>query len=147
MASERKINYKRFLLPVVFVVLLILTIILNRQAFGRDKEALGTEVSVEVTEIKTQSTGLNPGSLIVTVSYQGEEYRLHGVPSNAHFVMENSKKLHSTVSAKLYNGKMYYDSTSIYLLADKLYYASLAATFLVFILMIAPAFGIKLNGS
>ncbi|MCI8600355.1 MAG: hypothetical protein HFE45_02000 [Oscillospiraceae bacterium] len=129
---------KKFLLPVVFAILLLLTIFLHQQAFSQDKDALGTDVSVKVTEIKTGGSRLNPGSLRVTVSYQGEEYRLYGVPSGAHFVMENSKKYRSTVSAVLYDGKMYYDSTSIKLLSDKLYYAALAATFIVFVLICAP---------
>ena len=133
-----KAKYKKILLPIIFVLLLILTIFLNRQAFGQDKEALGEEVSVRVTEIKTGGSRLNPGSLRVMVSYQGEEYKLNGVPSGAHFVMENSKKYRSTVSAVFYDGKMYYDSSCIHLLADKLYYAALAATFLVFVLICAP---------
>lgn len=97
-----------------------------------DKEALGTDVYVRVTDIKTKSGGLDSGSLVVTVSYQGEEYRLYGVPSSAHFVMKNSKNYRSSICARLYNGKMYYDSTSIHLLVDKLYYAFLAATVLAF---------------
>lgn len=123
------------LLPVVFIILLVITIFLNQKAFNQDKEALGTEVYVRVTDIRTNSGGVNPGALVVTVSYQGKEYKLNGVPSNAHFVMENSRKYQSEISAKLYNGKLYYDSTSIYLLADKIYYAFLAATFLVFCIM------------
>lgn len=132
MSPEKKIQIKKFLVPAAFIILLTITIFLRQKAFGQDKEALATEVSVRVVDIKTKSSGLNPGSLVVTVSYRGEEYRLHGVPSDAHFVMENSRKYRSTVSAKLYNGKLYYDAASILLLEDKLYYAFLAATFLVF---------------
>ena len=80
---------------------------------------------------------MNPGGLKVTVSYQGEDCRLHGVPANAQFVMENSRAYGTAVSAVLYRGKLYYDSASIYLWSDKLYYAALAGTFLVFILMFA----------
>lgn len=135
MNSHKKINYKNLILPVAFVILLILTIYFRQNAFNQDKEDLGTEVYVKVIDVKTKSSGLNPGALLVTVSYQGEEYRLHGVPSSDHFVMENSRKYGSTISAKLYNGKLYYNSVSIYLLSDKLYFAFLAATFLVFCLM------------
>lgn len=137
MDSGKKNNGRRLLLPVAFVVLLALTIFLRQRAFGQDKEALGKDVSVEVTEVKAKSSGLNPGKLMVTVTYQGEDCRLYGVPSGARFAMENSKKYHSAVGAKLYNKKLYYDSASINRLADKLYYAALAATFLVFILMLA----------
>lgn len=136
MSSQKKIQYRKFLLPAAFIILLVITIFLHQRAFGQDKEALATEVSVRVVDIKVKSGGLNSGSLIVTVSYRDEEYRLHGVPSNAHFVMENSMKYRSTISAKLYNGKLYYDAASIHLLADKLYYAFLAATFLVFCYMV-----------
>lgn len=142
MGSGKKIDYRKWLFPVVFVVLLALTVVLHQWAFSQDKEALGTDVHVRVTEIKANGTGLNPGGLNVTVSYQGESYRLHGVPSSAHFVMENSRKYHSTISARLYNGKLYYDSSSIRLLSDKLYYASLAATFFVFVLMFGKKAGI-----
>lgn len=51
------------------------------------------------------------------VKLMGETYKLQGVLSSAHFVMENSLKYRSTIKAKLYNGKMYYDSTSIYQLS------------------------------
>ena len=125
------------MLPVVFVVLLILTIIFHQQAYNQDKEALGTIVSVKVIDVKTKSSGFSPGGLDVTVSYQGEAYKLQGVPSSAHFVMKNSKTYHSTISVKLYNGKLYYDSANIHLLVDKIYYAFLAATFLVFVLIFA----------
>lgn len=137
MDSGKKNNGRRLLLPAAFVVLLALTIFLRQRAFGQDKEALGKDVSVKVTEVKAKSSGLNPGKLMVTVFYQGEECRLYGVPSGAWSAMESSKKYHSAVGAKLYNKKLYYDSASISRLADKLYYASLAATFLVFILMLA----------
>ncbi|MDE6673749.1 MAG: hypothetical protein K2K19_02910 [Acetatifactor sp.] len=132
----KKINFKNLRLPIVFIILLVITIILHQKAFSVDKEALGTEVYVRVVDIKTKSGGLDSGSLLVTVSYQGEEYRLHGVPSSAHFVMKNSMNFRSSISATLYNGKLYYDSTSIYLLTDKLYYAFLVATFLVFCTMV-----------
>ncbi len=135
MHSNKKINYKDLLLPVVFILLLVITIIFHQKAFSQNKEALGTEVSVKVIDIKTKSQGLNPGGLAVTVSYRGEKYKLYGVPSNAHFIMENSKKYGSTISVKLYSGKLYYDSASIKLLSDKLYYAFLLATLLVFSLM------------
>lgn len=141
MDSRKERNYDK-LLPIFFVVLLVLTVVFRQQAFGQDKEALGTWVSVRVTEVKVNSAGLNPGGLNVTVSYQGETYKLHGVPSSAHFVMENSLKYRSTIKAKLYDGKMYYDSTSIYQLSDKLYYAFLAATFFVFVLMFGKRAGI-----
>lgn len=135
--SSKKIPFKKLLTTVVFILLLILlliiTIFLHQKAFSRDKEALATEVPVRVVDIKTKSSGLNPGSLVVTVSYQGEKYRLHGVPSNAHFSMENSRKLRIKISAKLYNGKLYYDAASILLLDDILYYAFLAATYILFI--------------
>ena len=137
-----KINYKKLALPAAFVVLLVLTIVFHRQAFSQDKETLGTEVHVKVTDIKVRSGKLNPGGLNVTVSYQGEKYKLNGVPSGAHFAMKNSKTYGSTVSAILYNGKMYYDSTSIFLPADKIYYASLAAAFVVFVLMFGQWSGI-----
>lgn len=132
MSSQKKFQFKKLLAPAVLIILLVLTIFFRQKAFSQDKEALATEVSVRVVDIKTKSSGLDSGSLVVTVSYQGEEYRLHGVPSDAHFVMENSRRYRSTVSAKLYDGKLYYDATSILLLEDKLYYAFLAATFLVF---------------
>ena len=141
MDSGKKIDYNK-LLPVVFVVLLVLTIVFHRQAFGQDKEALGTWVSVRVTDVRVNATGLNPGGLNVTVSYQGDTYKLHGVPSSAQFVMENSIKYRSTVDAKLYEGKLYYDSTSIHPLSDKIYFAFLAATFVVFILMFGKRAGI-----
>lgn len=86
---SKMIPYKKFLVPAVFIILLIITIItifLHQKAFGQDKEALATEVSVRVVDNKIKSSGLNAGSLVVTVSYQGEEYRLHIVPSSAHFV-------------------------------------------------------------
>ncbi len=137
MDSDKKFNYKSFLLPAVFVVLLILTVIFHKQAYSQDKEALGEEVFVDVLEMKTNSSGLNPGGLNVTVSYQGRTSRLRGVPSSAQFVMENSMTYHRSVSAKLYDGKLYYDSASIFLLSDQLYYGALAATFFVFILMFA----------
>lgn len=124
----KKINFKSLRLPAVFIILLVITIFLYQKASSVDKEALGTDVYVRVTDIKTKSGGLDSGSLVVTVSYQGEEYRLYGVPSSAHFVMKNSKNYRSSIRARLYNGKMYYDATSIHLLADKLYYAFLAAT-------------------
>lgn len=136
MKSGKKIDYKKFLTPIVFILLLVITVILNQKAFNQDKEALGTEVYVKVIDIKTKSQGLNPGGLVVTVSYKGEEYRLQGVPSSAHFVMENSRKYGSEIKAVLYNGKLYYDSSSIKLLSDKLYYAFLLATLLVFSYMI-----------
>lgn len=142
MSPQKKIPYKKFLLPVIFIILLVVTFFLHQKAFGQDKEALATEVSVRVVDVKIKSGGLNSGSLVVTVSYQGEEYKLHGVPSSAHFVMENSMKFRSTVSAKLYNGKMYYDAASIHLLADKLYYVSLAATFFVFSYMVCHKMGV-----
>ena len=41
MRSEKKLGVKRLLLPVLFVILLVLTIILRQQAFGQDKETLG----------------------------------------------------------------------------------------------------------
>lgn len=126
-----KFDYKKLRLPVIFIILLIITIFLHQKAFNVDKEALGTDVYVRVTDIKIKSGGLDSGKLIVTVSYQGEEYRLYGVPSSAHFVMKNSKNFRSSISAKLYNGKLYYDAASINLLADKLYYAFLGATVLV----------------
>ena len=128
----KKINFKNLRLPAVFIILLVITISLYQKASSVDKEALGTDVYVRVTDIKTKSGGLDSGSLVVTVSYQGEEYRLYGVPSSAHFVMKNSKNYRSSIRARLYNGKMYYDSTSIHLLADTLYYAFLAATVLAF---------------
>ncbi len=131
MKSGKKIDYEKLRLPVAFIILLLITIVLYQIAFSVDKEALGTEVNVKVTDIKIKSGGLNAGSLAVTVSYQGEEYRLHGVPSNAHFIMENSRKYGNTIKVKLYNGKMYYDSVNIHLFADKLYYASLLATIVV----------------
>ena len=124
----KKINFKNLRLPAVFIILLVITIILHQKAFSVDKEALGTDVYVRVTDIKTKSGGLDSGSLVVTVSYQGEKYRLYGVPSSAHFVMKNSKNYRSSIRVRLYNGKMYYDATSIFLLADKLYYAFLIAT-------------------
>ena len=145
MRSEKKLGVKRLLLPVLFVILLVLTIILRQQAFGQDKETLGSTVSVKVTDIRVNAGGLNPGGLKVTVSYQGEDCRLHGVPANAQFVMENSRAYGTAVSAVLYRGKLYYDSASIYLWSDKLYYAALAGTFLVFILMFAK-FKEKLQG-
>lgn len=83
---SKMIPYKKFLVPAVFIILLIITIFLHQKAFGQDKEALATEVSVRVVDIIIKSSGLNTGSLVVTVSYQGEEYRLHIVPSSAHFV-------------------------------------------------------------
>ena len=132
----KKINYKNLRLPVIFILLLVVTIILHQKASGVDKDALGTEVYVRVVDIKAKSGGLDSGSLIVTVSYQGEEYRLYGVPSSAHFVMKNSKNYRSSIGAILYDGKLYYDSASISLPADKLYYAFLAATFLVFCMMV-----------
>lgn len=136
MNSNKKIDFKKYSLPVAFVILLVISVLLNRITFGQDKEALGTEVDVRVVDVKTRSTGLNPGGLRVTVSYKGEEYELHGVPSNAHFVMENSRKYRSTVSAILYNGKMYYGASSIQLWTDKIYYASLLATLFVFSAMV-----------
>lgn len=141
MDSPKKINYDKFL-PVIFVVLLVLTIVFHRQAFGQDKEAMGTSVSVKVTDVRTNSTGLNPGGLDVTVTYQGKTYKLQGVPSGAHFVMENSMKYQSTIDAKLYKGKLYYDSTSIRTLSDKIYFAFLVATFFVFVLMFGKRAGI-----
>lgn len=136
MKSGKKDRLQKILTPIVFILLLVITVILNQKAFNQDKEALGTEVYVKVIDIKTKSQGLNPGGLVVTVSYKGEEYRLHGVPSSAHFVMENSRKYGSEIKAVLYNGKLYYDSSSIKLLSDKLYYAFLLATLLVFSYMI-----------
>ena len=109
---------------------------------GQDKEAMGTSVSVKVTDVRTNSTGLNPGGLDVTVTYQGKTYKLQGVPSGAHFVMENSMKYQSTIDAKLYKGKLYYDSTSIRTLSDKIYFAFLVATFFVFVLMFGKRAGI-----
>ena len=135
MDTGKKVNLKDWVLPAVLVVLLVLTVILHQRAYSQDKESLGTKVHVRVTEVKTGASKLNPGGLKVTVSYQGEAHRLHGVPSSAHFVMKNSKNYRSTVGAILYDGKLYYDYTSIHLLADKLYYAALAATFLVFVLI------------
>ena len=135
MNTDKKIKYKRILLPVAFVALLILTIVLHQWAYSQDKEALGTDVRVKVTDVKVNGGGLNPGGLKVTVSYKGESYRLKGVPSSDQFFMENSRKYHTTVSAKLYDGKIYYNSTSIMLLSDKLYFASLAATFTIFCIM------------
>lgn len=142
MNSGKKIQVKNLLLPMVFVVFLVLTIVFRGQAYGRDKEMLGTDVSVEVVEVRTNSAGLNPGGVDVTVSYQGEEYKLHGVPSGARFEMENSKNYHSSVSAKLYNDKLYYDAASINLVSDKLYYACLAVTFVSFIILFARWRGI-----
>lgn len=135
MNTDKKIKYKRILLPVAFVALLILTIVLHQWACSQDKEALGTDVRVKVTDVKVNGSGLNPGGLKVTVSYNGESYRLKGVSSSDHFFMENSRKYHTTVSAKLYDGKLYYNSTSIMLLSDKLYFASLAVTFAIFCIM------------
>lgn len=142
MGTNKKINYRKWALPAVFMVLLALTIVFHQWAFSQDKEALGTDVHVKVTEIRANGGGLNPGGLNVTVSYQGEKYRLRGVPSSAHFVMENSRKYRSTICARLYNGKLYYASSSISLLSDKLYYTSLAATFFVFVLMFGKSAGI-----
>lgn len=136
MDSGKKFNYKKLLLPAAFVVLLLLTIFLKKQADLQDKEALGTEVYVRVTEIRTGGSKFNPGGLNVTVSYKGEAYKLHGVPSNAHFKMKNSKNYHSDISAVLYNGELYYDSTCIHPLAEKFYFASLAAAYFTFILLI-----------
>lgn len=131
MNTGKKMDYRKMRLPAAFIILLLLTIFLHQKAFNVDKEALGTEVNVRVTDVKVKSGGLDSGGLAVTVSYQGEEYRLQGVPSSAHFMMKNSKNYGSTIKVKLYNGKMYYDSVNIQLLADKLYYASLLATVLV----------------
>lgn len=136
MNTKEKNSSRKFLLSAAFIVCLILTIIFHQQASKVDKEALGTEVDVKVTEIKTKSTGLNPGALSVTVSYKGETYKLHGVPASAHFAMKNSKAYHSTISARLYDGKMYYDAASIHLLSDTLYYAFLAPTYFIFIFMV-----------
>lgn len=133
MSSQKKFQFKKLLAPAVLIILLVLTIFFRQKAFSQDKEALATEVSVRVVDIKTKSSGLNPGSLVVTVSYQGEEYRLHGVPSSAHFSMENSRKYRIKISAMLYNGRLYYDATSILLPEDILYYAFLAATYILFI--------------
>ena len=135
MDPKKKERHKKILLPAAFVLLLIITIIFHQRAYSRDKETLGTVVSVQVTDIKVSSSGLTPGKLQVTASYQGESYKLHGVPSSAHFAMENSRKYHSTVSAVLYDGKLYHSPTSILLLDDKIYYAALAATFFLFCLM------------
>lgn len=110
MNTKEKNSGRKLLLPAVFIVCLVLTIIFHQQASRVDKEALGTEVDVKVTEIKTKSTGLNPGALSVTVSYKGEAYKLYGVPGSAHFAMKNSKAYHSTISARLYDGEMYYDA-------------------------------------
>ncbi len=55
MRSEKKLGVKRLLLPVLFVVLLVLTIILRQQAFGQDKETLGSTVSVKVTDIRVNA--------------------------------------------------------------------------------------------
>lgn len=63
MRSEKKLGVKSLLLPVLFVVLLVLTIILRQQAFGQDKETLGSTVSVKVTDIRVNAGGLNPGGL------------------------------------------------------------------------------------
>lgn len=130
MNRDKKGNYRKLLLPVVFVLFLILTVVLHQWAYSQDKEALGTKVWVRVTDVEVNGTGLNPGGLKVTVSYNGESYRLKGVPSGDQYVMESSRKYHSDVSARLYKGKLYYRTTSIMLLPDKLYYASLAATVL-----------------
>lgn len=135
MNEGKKINYKKIVLPAAFVVFLVLTIVFHQWAYSQNKEALGTEVRVKVTDVKVNGSGLNPGGLKVTVSYNGESYRLKGVPSSDHFIMENSRKYHTTVSAKLYDGKLYYKSTSIMLLSDKLYYASLVATVTIFGIM------------
>ena len=54
MDSDKKVNYKSFLLPAVFVVLLILTVIFHKQAYSQDKEALGEEVFVDVLEVRSE---------------------------------------------------------------------------------------------
>lgn len=75
------------------------------------------------------------GGLKVTVSYKGKSYRLKGVTNSDQFAMENSRMFRIPISAKLYDGKLYYKSTSIMLLSDKLYYASLVATVIIFGIM------------
>ena len=79
--TEKKTNRKILLMLIAFVVMLFLTIVLNGIARKQDKESLGTKVSVRVTDIKVRAGGLRAGSLSVTVSYKGEEYKLKGVPS------------------------------------------------------------------
>lgn len=138
MNTKKKFKSRNLVLSVIFVVFLALTIFFRQQMSGQDKEALGTEVYAKVTDVKISANPV-PG-LSVTVSYQGETYKLKGVPSSAQYEMENCMKFRSTVKAILYNGKLYYNATSIYLLSDKLYYGSLAITFLCFLLLIYPLF-------
>ncbi|MCI8949320.1 MAG: hypothetical protein HFG49_04655 [Lachnospiraceae bacterium] len=133
--TEKKTNRKILLMFIGFVVMLFLTIVFNGIAGKQDKESLGTKVSVRVTDIKVRAGGLRAGSLSVTVSYKGEEYKLKGVPSGQHFQMKSSKNFRTPVSAILYNGKLYYDATSIMLVADQIYYIFLMTTFVLLVLI------------
>lgn len=136
MNTKKKINPRTIILFVLFVVFLALTIFFHRQMSKQNKGALGTKVYVRVTDVKISSNPLH--LLSVTVSYQGETYKLKGVPNSAQSEVEYCMKYRSTLSAILYDGKLYYDATSIYLLPDKLYLGSLAVTFLCLCLIIYP---------
>lgn len=125
---------KKIIFPILFVIFLIPTIILNIQLKNQPEETLGTQVSVKVTEI-SNSYGTPPES-IITVKYNGEEYKLNGVSSDKLFVMQNSLKYGSSITAWLYDGELYYEQNSILLPIDKVYFAFLAATFACFTLTI-----------
>ena len=102
-------NCKRLILPAAFVCFLVLTIYLYQQQGNQVREE-GKQVQVKVIDVKSNS-GVRSGSLDVTVSYQGKSYKLHGVSSSEHFIMNNSIAYHWKIDATLYGNKMYYGST------------------------------------
>ncbi|MEZ3445664.1 MAG: hypothetical protein K1W30_11140 [Lachnospiraceae bacterium] len=125
-------NCKRLILPAAFVCFLILTIYLHQQQGNQVREE-GKKVQVKVIDVKSNS-GARSGSLDVTVSYQGKSYKLHGVSSSEHFIMNNSIAYHWKIDATLYGNKMYYGSTGPMSILDILYLASLGITFVMFCL-------------
>lgn len=132
MRMGKNFDFRRLILPAAFVCFLVLTIYLHQQQANQIREE-GKQVQVKVTSIRPNS-GIQSGSLDVTVSYKGETYKLHGVSSSEDFVMKNSMAYHWKISATLYGDKMYYGSAGPMSILDKLYLASLAAALVVFCL-------------
>lgn len=128
MEKDKTDKVKRIVIPVLCCFMVILTAFLNVQMRNQPKEEMCREVKAKVTDIRTKYGRFYSGGLKVMAQYNGEEYELKGVPSNALHGMKMSKSMGIQVTAWLYDGSLYYAPNCISTGIDKIYYACLAAT-------------------
>lgn len=113
--SEAKRKRLRNIFWLLFVVLTVACVPLNIQVRNGVSEDEYEQVSVRVVEVKEVYSGRraaqysNNKTIHVTVSYQGQEYKLKGAVDYNKF----QRLKGSNYDALLYKGNLYYDLPSV----------------------------------